>query len=165
VKDRIERFIADKSLVMVGASSKKKKFGNYAAKELRARGYQPVLVHPSAAEIDGMPCVKSVTEAASRSKSLWLCVPAAHGMDVVREAAKAGFTRVWLQQGAESAELVSLCEELKLEVIWKRCILMYATPIRGGHAVHRFIIKVVGKLDAMPPRPNPLAPPAHKHPH
>ena len=43
----------------------------------------------------------------------------------------AGIGNVWVQQGGESPELIKLGEDLNLNMVAGKCILMYATPVRG----------------------------------
>jgi hypothetical protein len=55
--------------------------------------------------------------------------------NVARDAAAAGIRHVWLQQGAQSPEIVALCDQLGLETVAGECILMFAKPT----GVHRSI--------------------------
>jgi predicted CoA-binding protein len=64
-----------------------------------------------------------------------------------REAARAGLTRVWLQQGAESPVVTLACAELGLDAVAGECILMFAKPT-GLHKVHRWVSQLVVKLPA-----------------
>lgn len=52
-------------------------------------------------------------------------VPSAITLGVVEEAGKLGVTRLWLQPGSESAEVLSRAEELGLEIIHgEPCVLV-----------------------------------------
>ena len=55
-----------------------------------------------------------------------------------------GITRLWIQQGAESAEALELCREHGLSAISKRCIMMFAEPVGGIHTFHRFFARLFG---------------------
>jgi predicted CoA-binding protein len=66
---------------------------------------------------------------------------------VVREAAAAGIHQVWLQQGAESTDVLKLCHDLGLTFVWGECILMYAQPT-GVHKAHRWLWRILGKSAA-----------------
>ena len=65
---------------------------------------------------------------------------------VFREAAEAGVRNVWVQQQAETPALIELGKELELGLVYGKCILMYAPPVRSYHAVHRFFVNLFGKL-------------------
>ena len=63
-----------------------------------------------------------------------------------RDAAEAGIRHVWLQQGAESPYVASLCSELGLNAVLGECILMFAQPQKFFHKPHRWMWGLMGKL-------------------
>jgi len=144
----IQEFITGKRIALVGASraNPSSKFGNMAAAELKRRGYEVCFVHPQADTIDGEQAYPNLSALKGRVDGVLVSLPAAKGMQVLREAASAGILNVWVQQGGESAELIHLGEELKLKLVTGKCILMYAQPVRGCHAIHRFVNRVSGQL-------------------
>lgn len=142
---KIRDFIEQKCIAIVGASSVSEKFGNSAAKELRERGYEVVYVHPSAKEIDGQPVYRDLASVKDKADAVWVCIPKEGGEPVLREAAEAGFKNVWLQQGASSPELLQVGEELDLDLVSGKCILMYAEPVGSIHKFHQVIWKVIGQ--------------------
>ena len=142
----IQDFVACRSIAVVGASRGGKKFGNAAAKELQTRGYQVFIIHPEAQEIDGQPCYPNLSALRGQIDAVLISVPAAQAAAVMREAASLGIRHVWLQQGAESPELLALGEELGLSLVSKKCVLMYAPPVKSYHGWHRGFVKLVGKL-------------------
>jgi hypothetical protein len=145
---RMQEFISGKRIAVVGASrtNGRYKFGNMAATELKRRGYEVYLVHPQAETINGEKTYRSLSALAGKVDGVLVSVPATKGADVLREAAAAGLRDVWIQQGGESPELIQMGEQLKLNLITGKCILMYAKPVRSFHAIHRFIARVSGKL-------------------
>lgn len=144
---RIHDFVDGKRIAVVGASrTNKNKFGNLAAGELKRRGYSVYFVHPQAESIDGECAYPSLSALDGRVDGVLVSVPAARGADVLREAARLGIRNVWVQQGGESVELIQLGEELKLNLVTNKCILMYAQPVRGAHRFHRFIARLTGQL-------------------
>lgn len=140
----IEDFVHCKRLALVGASRSGKKFGNSVFQELTQRGYEVFLVHPDAKEIDGQPTYPNLAALSGKAEGVIVCVPPAKSAGVLRDAAAAGFKNIWLQQGAESPEVLNLAEELGLNVVVKKCILMYAEPVTSIHSLHRFFAKVFG---------------------
>jgi predicted CoA-binding protein len=145
---QIQEFITGKRIAVVGASrtNDKYKFGNMAATELKRRGYEVYFVHPQAESINGETVFPNLNALKGRVDGVLVSVPAAKGADVLRDAAAAGILNVWLQLGGESPELVKLGEELKLNLVTGKCILMYAQPVRGFHVIHRFVARVSGQL-------------------
>ena len=141
----IQEFVESKRIAIVGASSVSQKFGNAAAKELVERGYEIVYVHPTADQIDGQPVYPNLMAVRDKADVVWVCIPKKGGEAVLREAAEAGFENVWLQQGASSPELLTLGEELDLDLVSGKCILMYAEPVGSLHKFHQVIWKLIGQ--------------------
>jgi predicted CoA-binding protein len=141
----VERFLAQRSLGLVGASRGGKKFGNAVLRELTRKGYVVSVVHPEAAEIDGVKCHRSVSELPEEVGGLVLVVPPEQTERVVREAVVRGVRHIWMQQGSQSAAAIELCRESGIYAIHGECILMFAEPA-GFHRFHHFIWKLLGKL-------------------
>jgi uncharacterized protein len=144
----ILEFISGKRIAILGASrtNNKYKFGNMAAVELKRRGYEVYLVHPRAEIINGEATYPSLSSLKGRVDGVLVSLPASKGADVLREAAAVGIRNVWVQQGGESPELIAIGEELKLNMVTGKCILMYAQPVRSYHLVHRFVTRLGGQL-------------------
>ncbi len=146
----IDSFVQGKRLAVVGASrtgsGKNKKFGNIAAKELKERGYQVYLIHPEAQEIDGERCYPNLSAVQGKVDGVFISVPPKKALGVITEAAAVGMKNIWLQQGAESTELLVQAKQLGLSVISGKCILMYAPPVRSWHGAHRLVMKLIGQL-------------------
>jgi predicted CoA-binding protein len=142
----VQDFVAQRKLALVGASSKKAKFGNFALKDLRKKGYKIYPVHPQAKTIEGEPCFSSLAALPEAVDGLLVVVPPAQTEQVVRDAAAAGIKRVWMQQGAESAEAIQFCQENGVSAVHGECILMFAEPAAWFHRAHRWVWKLLGKL-------------------
>ena len=142
----IEDFAGQRRLAIVGVSASGKKFGNMMLKELRTRGYEVLAVHPTAMEIAGEACYPDLKALEGRIDGAVICVPSTAGAAVLDDAAEMGLTRIWLQQGSQSDELLAHAASLGLEPVHGRCILMYAQPVGSFHAVHRFFAGVFGGL-------------------
>ena len=142
----IQDFVGCQRIAVVGASRGGKKFGNAAVKELRTRGYQVTIIHPEAQEIDGQPCYPNLSALPGQVDAVLISVPAGQAAAVMREAASLGIRHVWLQQGAESPELLALGQELGLSLVSKKCVLMYAPPVKSYHGWHRGFVMLVGQL-------------------
>jgi hypothetical protein len=142
----VNDFVSQKRLAIVGVSRKKAKFGNYALRELRRRGYQLFPVHPEADTIEGETCFRSLKDLPEPVGGLLVVVPPAATETVVREAAAAGIPRIWIQQGAESPAAVKYCEENGIAAVHGECILMFTQPTGWLHGAHRWVWKLLGKL-------------------
>ena len=146
MRQAIEEFLQCKSLAIVGASRSGRKFGNAALTELAKRGYRVVPIHPSATDISGVPCYPDLASARGIVDGVIVSVHPQDSLRVLREAAAIGLKKIWLQQGAESLEVMTLAKSLGLDPVTNRCILMYAVPVGGFHAWHRGLFRLLGKL-------------------
>jgi uncharacterized protein len=142
----VDDFLSQRVLGVVGVSRSGKKFGNAVCRELQAKGYRLLPVHPQADEIDGVPCYRSLAALPEPAGGVVVVVPPREAEQVVREAAAAGIKRIWLQQGAESPAAIRFCEEAGLSVVSGQCILMFAEPVGWFHGFHRWLWRVLGKL-------------------
>ena len=142
----INDFINGKRIAVVGVSRNAKKFGNAIYTELKQRGYQVFAVNPSINEIASEPCYPNLKALQGKIDGVLVCVPSSKGETVLREAAELGLHNVWLQQGADSPKLIKLGSELGLNMVSRKCILMYAPPVRSFHNFHRAIAKLFGQL-------------------
>ena len=142
----IDDFVSLKRIAIVGMSRSGKKFGNMAAKELQTKGYEIFPVHPDVKEIDGLTCYPDLKSLSGKVDGVWISIPPAKVPAVLEEAAQIGLKNIWLQQGAWSKEVQETIEQLKLPVVSKKCIMMYAPPVKSVHKFHRTIVGIFGKL-------------------
>lgn len=144
-KSSVDRFLAQRALALVGVSRSGEKFGNVILRTLRSKGMRVYPVHPVADRIGGVTCYRHFADLPEPVGGVIISVPPADAVSVLRDAAEAGITRVWLQQGAESPYVTRLCAELGLDAVIGECILMHAHPT-GIHRVHRVIEGALGRL-------------------
>lgn len=142
----VQEFVACKRLALAGASRSGKKFGNTVLRELTAKGYEMLPVHPHAETIDGVHCWRRFADIPGAVGGVVVVVPPPEAARVVREALDAGITRVWLQQGSESEGAIAECLDRGALVVAGHCILMFAEPVRSFHRFHRTIWRLLGKL-------------------
>lgn len=145
-KAAVDDFISQKTLAVVGVSKKKGKFGSTVYRELKAKGYRVFPVNPKIDDFEGDKCYSSLKELPEVPGGAVIVVSPKATENVVRDAAAAGISRIWIQQGAESQEAVVACKEKDISVIHSHCILMFAEPTGFPHRVHRYIWRLLGKL-------------------
>ncbi len=143
-KAAIEGVLSQKVLAVAGASRDPKKFGNTVYKELKFRGYRVLAVNPNAQAIEGDPCYPSLKALPEKVGGLVAVTQPAVTEQVVREAAELGITNIWLQQGAESPEVLQFCQEQDLNVVSGECIMMYQSHPAFPHNLHKFIKHAFG---------------------
>jgi predicted CoA-binding protein len=143
--ETIQSFIENKKIALLGASRTGRKFGNTAARELIERGYEVFIIHPNVDEINGLSTYPNIEAVKDQVESLFISIPSDQVEPILRQASTAKITKVWLQQGAESPDLISLAQDLGLDLIAGKCILMYAEPVRSFHRFHQVIWKLIGQ--------------------
>ncbi|MFC1734162.1 CoA-binding protein [candidate division KSB1 bacterium] len=138
-------FIEAKKFALVGASTNKKKFSTVAMRELKKKGYQIIPVNPKAESIEEEKCYPDIGSLPAEIDSILIMTPKTETLKVLKEAEAKNIKNIWIQQGAQSPEVMDYIKEKNLNIIAKECIMMYADPVEGGHKFHRFIWKLIGK--------------------
>ena len=145
-KKKIEEFLEPKKLAIVGVSRNRRKFGYLVFRDLKASGYEVYPVNPNADKIDGDSCYKRVKDLPADIKSILILTPRKETDDVLREAINKGILNIWVQQMSETKNTIKIAEEYQKEIIHKKCIFMFAEPVKGVHKFHRIILKLFGIL-------------------
>lgn len=142
---KIQDFIQSKRLAVVGVSRSSQKFGTAIYTELKTRGFDVYAVNPNMDTINGDKCYHTLGELAGQVDGAVICLPPHKAAPVIREAAAAGIRRLWLQQGAQSAETEQAAREAGVSPVTGKCILMYAGEVKSVHAFHRFFARLFGQ--------------------
>jgi uncharacterized protein len=141
----IEKFLSSNEIAIAGASRDKKKFGNRVFDLLRTKGYKLYPVHPEVENLEGTDCYKMASDVPQNVRNLYIVTPQ-HATDkIIESAAERGYDMIWIQQKSETPGSVQLAKSKGIEVISNKCMFMYLDP-KGGHAFHRFFVKLFGKL-------------------
>jgi predicted CoA-binding protein len=146
-KAMVDDFLAQRTLAIVGVSrTDKNKFGNAAFKDLKEKGYKMYIVHPSGEVIEGTPSFTSLKTLPEQVGGVLVVVPPVEAEKVVREADEVGISRIWLQQGAESKDAIQYCQDNGMSVVYGKCIMMFAQPMKFMHKPHRWVMGLLGQL-------------------
>jgi predicted CoA-binding protein len=145
-KQQIESFLQGKQLAIAGVSRSEKKFGHKVFTELMAKGHKVIPVNPNAEKIDGEPCYKTIGDLPPGVDSLLILTPKDQTDNILREAIQKGIKNIWVQQMSETEESLRIAEEYDKEIIFGKCIFMFAEPVGSIHRFHRAIVKLFGGL-------------------
>jgi uncharacterized protein len=115
--DPIDRFLESKAYGVVGASSRRHKYGNKVLRCYQQNGRAAIPVNPRESEIEGAACVPSVSDLPGDVKSISVITPPAVTERVVQDAIRKGIENVWMQPGAESEASVEACRKAGINVI------------------------------------------------
>lgn len=142
--EQIEHIVKQKHLAVVGVSDKK--FGGAIYKTLKQRGYSVYPVHPTRESFDGDTCFANLQALPPGVTAAVVAVSPEAAEAVVEDARLAGMTHLWFQQGKDFSSAAAKAKAKGLQVVSRKCILLYAQPVTGIHAFHRFLAKIFGRL-------------------
>lgn len=144
--NQINSFLEGRKLAIAGVSRSSKKFGHVVYKELKDKNYSVVPINPNADTIDGDPCIKSVDELPADIESILITTPTSETDKVLRKAIQKGIKNIWVQQMSETQETLKIAEEYQREIIFGKCIFMFAEPVNGFHKFHKTLVRLFGGL-------------------
>jgi len=116
-RDPIERFLESPAFGVVGASTRRRKYGNKVLRCYQQAGRRAIPVNPHESVIEGVACIADVTSLPDEVKSISVITPPAVTERVVDEAIRKGIEHIWMQPGAESARAVQACRDAGINVI------------------------------------------------
>lgn len=143
--NQIRQFLEPGKIAVAGASRNPKKFGGMLVKDLKEKGFEIYPVNPNADEIQGLKCYKSVADLPGNVKHLLMATPKSESQDVAKQAVEKGMEMVWIQLMADTPETIQVIEDAGIPLIYKKCIYMFAEPVKGPHSFHRFMVKIFNR--------------------
>ena len=138
----IGRFLACRRVALVGVSRDAKDFSRAVLRAFVDRGYDVVPVNPSATEMEGRPCHRSLRDVTPPVEAALLLTPSPRSAAAVEDCLAAGVRRIWFHRGggdgAASVEALALCERNGVDVVPGACPLMFLPHTGLVHRVHGF---------------------------
>ncbi|MEG6585925.1 CoA-binding protein [Dendrosporobacter sp. 1207_IL3150] len=122
--NHIEEMLQSKTWAVVGATDNTQKFGYKIFKCLVNNKIQVFAVNPGVSEILGHKCYPSLKDLPQRPDAVNVVVPPRVGEQIMHECAELGIMNIWLQPGADTAELIELGQQLGLNVVSNACIMI-----------------------------------------
>jgi predicted CoA-binding protein len=113
----IQAFLDSGPFAVVGASTLRSKYGNKVLRCYQQHGLEVYPINPREPEVEGVKAYPSLAALPVPVKALSVITPPAITEQVVREAAAAGVTHLWMQPGAESPAAIRSAESLGISVI------------------------------------------------
>ena len=142
--NQIQDFLAPRKMAMAGVSRNPKKFGGAIFKELKENGFDLYPINPKAEEIQGVKCFKTVNDLPADVEHLFIVTPKYETELVAHAAVKKRMKMVWIQRQSDTPEAVKTIEGAGIPLIHKKCIMMFANPVKSVHGFHRFLVKTFG---------------------
>jgi len=145
-QQQINRFVAGKTIAIVGASRKEKSFSADVAKHLAAQNYKLWFVNPNYETDEPVNSkVKSIKNLPKEIKHLLVLTPATETESVVKQAVENGMDNIWIQQTSETSAAIELALANNVNLIHHHCIFMFTNPT-GMHKFHRTLKSIFGTL-------------------
>ncbi|BDI31777.1 CoA-binding protein [Capsulimonas corticalis] len=121
--EEIDSILTSHTFAVAGASRNPEKYGSMVFHALKNDGKSVYPINPNAADIDGVPCYPSLSEAPADAEVAVFITPPPVTEAGVAEALARGIGKIWMQPGAESPKAIALCEEAN------------ATAVAGGPCI------------------------------
>ena len=119
-------FILHNTFAIIGATNDRTKYGNIVYRNLKGKGYTVYGVNPKLTEVEGDPCHPNLHSLPGPVDGIVTVVPPNITEKIVREAVELGITRVWMQEGSESADAIAIAESHNMATIYGRCVMVEA---------------------------------------
>jgi predicted CoA-binding protein len=125
IDEKIAAFLAAPAFAVAGASKNRDKYGNKVLRCYQLNGSKVVPINPVEVEIEGVACVKAVSDLPPEVQSLSIITPPQVTDKVVEQAIARGIRHIWMQPGAQSAAAIAAAEAAGINVIADgSCILV-----------------------------------------
>ena len=113
------------TVVIVGASPDRRKFGNKAVRAYLAAGYDVFPVHPTESLVEGQQAYKSVKDVpATKLDRVTFYLPPKVGLAVLEDLSGLTIGQLILNPGADAPEVVEKAKQLGLNVVVGCSIIM-----------------------------------------
>ncbi len=105
------------SIAIVGASTKRKKYGNMAVRAYAKQGFTVYPVTPNADEVEGHKAYRTIADIPGDVDIVSLYVPAVVGVKLLQQIADKKVKEIFVNPGAESDELMEKAKALGLNAM------------------------------------------------
>ena len=105
------------TVVILGASTNRNKFGNKSVRAHEQAGYEVYPVNPQADEVEGLTAYAALADLPIQEVDrVSVYLPPAVGMQLLEDIARLTVQEVWLNPGSESPELLAHAQAIGLPV-------------------------------------------------
>ena len=106
-----------KTIVVVGASNDRRKYGNKAVRAFKDGGWTVYPVNPKGGEVEGLTCYPSIEDVPEPVDRISMYVPPALGIKMLEAIAAKQPGEFFVNPGSENSELLERARELGLNPI------------------------------------------------
>ena len=119
----IKEILSMTNVAVVGMSRDPSKDAHLIPKYLIDNGYNVIPVNPTAEEILGRKCYKSLLDVPDKIDIVDVFRPSEHVPPIVNDAIAKGVKVVWMQLGISNKEATQEASEHGIKVVYNRCML------------------------------------------
>jgi predicted CoA-binding protein len=113
----------DSVIAVIGATDDGRKFGHAIYRNLKRKGYRVYPVNPNRRTVDGDPAYPDLGQLPSKPTLVNFVVPPATTLTVLKQCLVLGLENVWLQPGAENAEVLEFLTSHGFTYLVNACIM------------------------------------------
>lgn len=139
-------FDLQKPIAVVGVSRNNSKFGYQVYALLQKNGFKVLPINPHVDSLHNNLAYKKIQDLPKHIDRIIIITAPSKTDMLIHEAAMHGIKYIWVQQGCETSESVSIAQQHGVQIITKRCVCMFAPPVQGFHKFHKNIIRFFGGL-------------------
>jgi predicted CoA-binding protein len=111
-------------IAVAGATDDPRKFGHTIYRDLKRKGYTIRPVNPHRATVDGDTAYPNLASLPEKPDLVNVVIPPEAALTVLRECLALGAMNVWLQPGAESAEVLAFLDTHGFAYLARTCIMV-----------------------------------------
>ncbi|MBI2427214.1 MAG: CoA-binding protein [Ignavibacteriales bacterium] len=154
-----EDFLAQRTIAIIGISSKQQALANNLYKVLRTPQRTVIAVHPRMTTFEGDPCYPTLHSIPQKIDGIFIAAKAENAERAVDECIELNISHVWmhnssgLQHSSHSSTTSSVsqsavqkCREHNITVIPGACPLMFLENRDPFHSCLRWFLSITGKL-------------------
>ena len=124
MRDLIRDFFKEKKIAVAGSFKDESKYAYKILKLLKEKGYEVYPINPTAKEVLGIPCYKSVKDVQASLGAIDIVTPPGITEKIVKECKEKNIKVVWMQPGAESENAIKFCSDNGIKIIYNHCVLV-----------------------------------------
>ena len=154
LETKVEDFLAQKRIAVVGASlDKRRPVGGAVYRRLKQTGHEVFAVNPHAEIFDGDRCYPDLRSIPGGVDGVVIVTRPEATERIVEACGEIGVRRVWMHQSVArgssvSSKAVAYCAQHDISVIAGACPMMYCGKVDVAHGCMRWALKLTGKLPA-----------------
>lgn len=149
IKKAAEKFLQQKTIAVVGVSSKGDMAANIIYKKLRDQDYNIYAVNPNAKNVEGDPCYPRLQSIPEPVDGVVIGTPPDVTPEIIDECASLGIRNIWIHRsfgvGSYHPEAIKKAEEYGISVIPGGCPMMFCNPVDPVHKCMRWFLNITGK--------------------